>query len=191
MVSPKPHLLDFSIHGHFEGEEHILALVTQTQAPESIHTPRVNVLVTRQRTHAEETSVDRRHSAAGIEIVPTEQCCGYLLRRTQLADFWSEAEHAVAPGEHVPGLCGEMEEGIDEMVSYLWGNRFVSLGHWERCQLRSLFVERTSIIFRVYYSAIMHIVAFDSPFKIMQNDPPAAMSTIRPNFSAPNKCLGV
>lgn len=59
------------------------------------------------------------------------------------------------------------------------------------------FTVRTAIIIRVYYSALMHFVAFannpstHSPFKIMQNDPPAAISTIRPYFSAPNKCLGV
>lgn len=57
MVRPESHSLNLRIHCHFERKEHVLPLIAQPKAPEPIHTPHVQVLVTRHGAHVKETRV--------------------------------------------------------------------------------------------------------------------------------------
>lgn len=101
MVRAEPHLFDFRIDCHFEWEEHVLALVSQPQAPKAVHAPHVQVLVGRHCAHVEEACVDGCRTATWIEVVAAEEGGGQLFRHSQLTDLGSEAQHTVAPGEHL------------------------------------------------------------------------------------------
>lgn len=105
VISPEPHPLNLGIHGHFKREEHVLALVTQSQAPKPIHAPHEQILVTGHGSHMEQSRVNRRHSTTWIKVVPSEQGGRQLLWHPQLANFWPEAQHTVSPGEHITRLC--------------------------------------------------------------------------------------
>lgn len=106
MIHSTADLHHFGSQRCLEGEIHVLC-VSQAQTSVLIYSPHKDIPIRVDCTHVADATVNSRHHAIPVEVIPTKQSSWDLFGRQNTFGLRSKTKYSIAPNKNITMICGE------------------------------------------------------------------------------------